>query len=248
MVQHMALLITTLLKGQSNAQVAQANANHANLITFHTATAQALAAKGGDKESKLTAAKRRILQACAGTTHVNEFKEEPVYWDMEMEAKGGSLDALGWILRKRLKPIPLSPYKTNIHIILQLVVTIKTFNLLSNGDKTYAGCTKGIIIFVVLWCTADAINEDLAKDEYFEAAMLKSVADILKHATSAKVELLTSLQGVVWVLNNYCWLLDVLFGPNCPHLEHIMSIRDALEDHEMELESCLTSVLILHLM
>jgi hypothetical protein len=165
-----------------------------------------------------------------------------------MEAEGGSSDALGRILRKCLKPIPLSPYKTNIHITPQLVVTIKTFNLLSNGDKTYAGCTKGIIIFVVLWCTADAINEDLAKDEYFEAAMLKSVADILKHATSAKVELLTSLQGVVWVLNNYCWLLDVLFGPNCPHLEHIMSIRDALEDHEMELESRLTSVLILHLM
>jgi hypothetical protein len=43
----MALLITTLLKGQSDAQVAQANANHANLIAFHTATAQALAAKGG---------------------------------------------------------------------------------------------------------------------------------------------------------------------------------------------------------
>ncbi len=44
------------------------------------------------------------------------------------------------------------------------------------------------------------------------------------------------------------WLLDVLFGPNCPHLEHIMSIRDTLEDHEAELESRLTSVLILHLM
>ncbi len=110
------------------------------------------------------------------------------------------------------------------------------------------GCTKGITIFVVPWRTADAINKDLAKDEYFEAAMLKSVADIKKHATSAKMELPTSLQGVVWVLNNYCWLLDMLFGPNCPHLEHIMSIRDALEEHEAELESHLTSMLILHLM
>jgi hypothetical protein len=52
----MALLITTLLKGQSDAQVAQANANHANLVAFHTVTAQALAAKGGNKESKLMAA------------------------------------------------------------------------------------------------------------------------------------------------------------------------------------------------
>jgi hypothetical protein len=75
----MALLITTLLKRQSDAQVAQANANHTNLIAFHTATAQALAAKGGDKESKLTAAKGRILQACAGMTHVDKFEVEPVY-------------------------------------------------------------------------------------------------------------------------------------------------------------------------
>jgi hypothetical protein len=40
-------LITTLLQAQSEAQSAQANANHANLIAFHTATAQALGAKGG---------------------------------------------------------------------------------------------------------------------------------------------------------------------------------------------------------
>jgi hypothetical protein len=242
----MALLITTLLKGQSDVQVAQANANHANLIAFHTATAQALAAKGRDKESKLMAATRRILQACAGMTHIDKFEVDPVYRDME--AEGGSLNALGRIHRKRLKPIPLSPYKTNIHITPQLVATIKTFNFSSNGDKTYAGCTKGITIFAVPWRTADAINKDLAEDEYFEAATLKSVADIQKQVTSAKVELPTSLQGVVWVLNNYCRLLDVLFGPNCPHLEHIMSIRDALEDHEAELESRLTSMLILHLM
>ncbi len=101
---------------------------------------------------------------------------------------------------------------------------------------------------MVLWCTADAINKDLAEDEYFEAATLMSVADIQKHATSAKVELPTSLQRVVRVLNNYCWLLDVLFGPNCSHLEHIMSIRAAVEDHEAEVELCLTSMLILHLM
>ncbi len=129
---------------------------------------------------------------------------------------------MGRILRKQLKPIPLSPHKTNIHITPQLVVTVKTFSFLSNWDKTYAGCTKGITIFAVPWRMANAINEDLAKDEYFKSAMLKSVADIQKHVTSAKVELPTSLQGVVRVLNNYCWLLDELFGPNCPHLAHVM--------------------------
>jgi len=105
-------LISTLLKTQADAQLAQTNANHANLIAFQTATAQALAAKSGDKESKLTAAKKLILQACAGIMHANKFVVEHVYQDMDVE--GGASDALGRILRKRLKPLPLSTYKTNI--------------------------------------------------------------------------------------------------------------------------------------
>ena len=118
------------------------------------------------------------------------------------------------------------PLQDQLHITLQLIATVKTFSFSSNGDKTYAGCTKGITIFAVLWRTAEAINEDLAEGKYFEVATLKSVADIRKHATSAKVELPISLQGVVRVLNNYCRLLDVLFGPDCPHLTHVISIRD----------------------
>jgi hypothetical protein len=39
----MAALISTLLKAQADAQLAQTNANHANLIAFQTETAQALA-------------------------------------------------------------------------------------------------------------------------------------------------------------------------------------------------------------
>jgi hypothetical protein len=77
---------------------------------------------------------------------------------------------------------------------------------------------------VVPWRTAEAINEDLVENEYFEAATLKSVADIRKHVTSAKVELPTSLQGVARLLNNYCRVLDVLFGPDCPHLTHVSDI------------------------
>jgi hypothetical protein len=240
----LAALISTLLKTQTDAQLAQNNANHANLIAFQTATAQALAAKGGDKESKLTAAKKRILQACAGIMYADEFVVEHVYQDID--AEGGTLDALSRILWKWLKPLSLSPYKTNIHITPQLIAMVKTFSFSSNGDKTYAGCTMGITIFAVPWCTAKAMNEDLAEDEYFQAATLKSVADIRKHVTGAKVELRTSLQGVVQVLNNYCRLLEVLFGPDCPHLTHVISLRDGLETDEAELELRLTRVLILH--
>jgi hypothetical protein len=52
----------------------------------------------------------------------------------------------------------------------------------------------------------------------------------------------------VRVINNYCHLLEVLFGPNCPHLLHVGFIRGALETHEANLESRLTGSLILHLM
>jgi hypothetical protein len=94
----MASLITTLLKAQSNAQLTQTNANHANLIVFQTATTQARAAKARDKESKLMAAKRWILKACTGSTHAGKFEVEQVYQDMD--AEGGSSDALGQILWK----------------------------------------------------------------------------------------------------------------------------------------------------
>ena len=117
-----------------------------------------------------------------------------------------------------------------------------------HGDRTYVGCTKGITIFTTPWRTAEGMNEDLAEDEYFEASTLKSVADVKRHVTSAKVELPTSLLGLVRVLNNYCRLLEELFGPECHHLEHVLAIRDALEMHEADLESRLTSMLILHLM
>ncbi len=110
------------------------------------------------------------------------------------------------------------------------------------------GCTKGITIFTTPWRTAEVINKDLAEDEYFEASTLKSVADVNRHVTSAKVDLPTSLLGLVRVLNNYCRLLEELFGPECHHLEHVLAIRDALEMHEADLESRLTFTLILHLM
>jgi hypothetical protein len=59
-------IFTALLKVQSDAQIAINKANHQNFIAFHTATVQALAAKGSDKDSKLTAAKKQTLQACTG--------------------------------------------------------------------------------------------------------------------------------------------------------------------------------------
>jgi hypothetical protein len=73
-------------------------------------------------------------------------------------------------------------------------------------------------LFATLWHMEEAMNEDVAEDQYFDAATLKLVANIQKHITGAKVELPTLLLGMVWVLNNYLPVLEVLFGDWCPHL------------------------------
>ncbi len=90
-------LIRTMMEAQSAAQVAMLVASNVNMIAFHTATAQALAAKNGDKDSKLTVAKKKIIQACCGQADKDTFTTPGVYMDMEME--GGTTDALGQILR-----------------------------------------------------------------------------------------------------------------------------------------------------
>jgi hypothetical protein len=72
-------------------------ASNANTITLHTTTAQALAAKNGDKDSKLMVAKKKILQACCGQADKDTFTTPVVIMDMDVE--GGTTDALGGILR-----------------------------------------------------------------------------------------------------------------------------------------------------
>ncbi len=89
-------LICTMMEAQSAAQVAMLVASNANMIAFHPATAQALSAKKGDKDSKLTVAKKKVLQTCCGQADKDTFTTPGVYMDMEVE--GRTTDALGRIL------------------------------------------------------------------------------------------------------------------------------------------------------
>ncbi len=93
----MVAIIRTMMEAQSAANVAMAAAANANMIAFHNATAQALAAKNGDKDSKLTVAKKSILQACCGHADKDTFETPVVYLDMDVD--GGTTDALGQILQ-----------------------------------------------------------------------------------------------------------------------------------------------------
>ncbi len=151
-------------------------ASNANMIAFHTATAQALASKNRDKDSKLTVAKMKILQACCGHVDKDTFLTPPVYLNMDVE--GGTTDALGRILRQRTKTIVGSPHKSNIYVTPQLVATVKSLSFAANGDNTYAGCTKGITPFATPWRSAEVMNEDTAEEEYFAKSMLKSPMDL----------------------------------------------------------------------
>ncbi len=92
------------------------------------------------------------------------------------------------------------------------------------------------------------MNEDATKELYFEASMVKSVADIWKHVAGTKVKLPTTFVGLIRVLNNYSHLVEVLFGVECDHLAQVLAIRGGLEDHETVLDTRLTPLLILHLM
>ncbi len=59
-------IIRTMMGAQSAANVAMSAAYNVNMIAFHTAMAQALVAKNGDKDSKLTVAKKKTSKHAVG--------------------------------------------------------------------------------------------------------------------------------------------------------------------------------------
>ena len=242
----MAAMITAIIRGQNKNQLAIAAASNASMIAFHTAMEQALATKSGDKDSKLTAMKKRILQACSNQDDSSLFVPAQVYQEIEME--GSTSDAIGRILRSLLQPRTRSVYNPNVYVTAQLLSTVKSMNFSANKDKMHAGCTNGITIFATPWRSLESMNEDALEEACFEASTLKSVADIRKHIAGIKVELPSDLTMLIRMFNNYIKLLEVLFGPTCPHLIHVRGLRDGLEENESDLETRMTTTLCLHLL
>ncbi len=67
-----AVFMATVLKAQTDNQLAIAAASHTNMVAFHTATAQANAVRGG-KDARMTVAKTNILRACTGQVLPGSF-------------------------------------------------------------------------------------------------------------------------------------------------------------------------------
>jgi hypothetical protein len=93
------VFMATVLKAQTDNQLAIAAASHTNMVAFHTATAQANAVSRG-KDAKMTVAKMNILRACTGHVLPGSFQTPQVYNEMEME--GATSEAVARILRRLL--------------------------------------------------------------------------------------------------------------------------------------------------
>jgi hypothetical protein len=237
--------MATMLQAQTDSQLAIAAASHTNMVAFHTAMVQASAASGG-KDAWMTVAKTSILRACTGQVLAISFITLQVY--KEMETEGATSETVGRILRRLLQPVQNTLYKLNILVTPHLVLTVKNLSFSANGNKTHSGCTKGITIFVVPWKTQDMMNKEEEEEQCYNLSTLKMVADVRKHISGCKVEPPSTLLGLIRLFNNYCHLLDVLFGPHCPHLVYTREICNALDYNEADLETRIMQKLCLHLL
>ncbi len=75
-----------------------------------------------------------------------------------------------------------------MNITAKIVSTAKTLNFSTNDGLTFDGCSNGITLFVVPWCTANANSNDIAEERSFNEAKLKSPADIKRHVKGSKFE------------------------------------------------------------
>ncbi len=205
-----------------------------------------MGATGTAWDAWLSDAKFRILQACAGRDDGLSFVPSKLYLKVNWE--GGTMHTFSQVLRRLVVMVPGSPHKCNVHIASKIVLVAKTLNFSANNDLTFDGCSNGITLFATPWRMADANNSNLAEDCYFHKAMLKSPADIKRHAMGAKFDPPQSLQGLIQVLTNYVCLLEVLFGNWCPHMQWVLQLQDALDSHERLLENRITPVLMINLL
>ncbi len=242
----LGLLVTRILQAQAESNLQLHQSFQTNMLANIRATAMALAATGGSKESKLSNAKLRILQACLGHWDSPTFVLSKFY--AELDKDGITADNCGRALRRLCVAVHGSANPCNIHISPKVIAVAKTLNFSANDDRTFVGCTTGITPFAVPWKLADAVNEALANKRYFDEATLKSPTDIKKHITSGTFEVPTNLQGLTCVLTNYIRLLEVMFESDCPHLINVIQLRDVLVQHERVLESSITPPLMINIL
>jgi hypothetical protein len=235
-----------ILKAQAESTMQLHQSFQTNMMANIQATSTALAATGQAKDKKLAEPKLKILQACSGHGDSPSFVLSSFY--AELDRNGITADNCGTGLRRLVVSVPGSANRVNVHISPKVIAAAKTLNFSHNDDRTFVGCTSGITPFAVPWRSAEAINDALADDRYFNEATFKTPDDIRKHVMAGAFEAPKTLQDLTRVFNNYSRLLEVLFGPDCPHLTCVLQLRDGLIDHERILEGSVTPTLMIHLL
>jgi hypothetical protein len=131
--------MATMLRVQTDSQLANAAASHTNMVAFHTATAQASAVSGG-KDARMTVAKMSILRACTKQVLAISFTTPQVH--KEMETEGATSKAVARILLCLLQPVQNLLHKSNILVTPHLVLTVKNLSFSSDGDKCRGKCRR----------------------------------------------------------------------------------------------------------
>ncbi len=239
-------MMVKVLKAQVKANLALHESYQTDMCKNIRLTGTAVVATGSSKDTRLTESKLRILRVCSGHNDGLPFTLSKLY--IKVEREGGAKDTFHRILRRMAVTVQGSAHKCNIHITPKIVEAVKMLNFSANNDRTFVGCTSGVMPMAVPWCTKDAVNVDIVEERYFEESTFKSPADIRKHATGAKFEPPKTLQGLVRVLTNYVRLLEVLFRDHCPHMLWVQRLPDGLYLHERILETWITPTLIINLL
>ena len=149
-------IMVKILEAQSEANLRL----HQNLMENFRVTSAAVGAMGTTRDARLSDAKLRILQACAGHDDGGPFVPSKLY--LEVDRDGGSTVTFSRVLRRLVVTVPGSAHKCNVHITPKIVLAAKTLNFSANKDMTFDGCSNGITPFATPWRTADANNNDLA--------------------------------------------------------------------------------------
>jgi hypothetical protein len=92
------------------------------------------------------------------------------------------------------------------------------------------------------------VNNDLAKERYYQESTMKSTVDVRKQESSSRFDPPRSLQGLVRVLTNYIRLVEVLFCNKCPYLLCVIQVQDRLDYHKRLLEGRVTPALMINVL
>jgi hypothetical protein len=169
-------MMVKVLKAQAKANLALHKSYQNDMRENIRLTGTAVAATGASKDTRLTKSKLRILRACSGHDDVLPFTPLKLY--VKVEREGGTKDTFGWILRRMAVTVQGSAHKCNIHITPKIVEAVKMLNFLANNDRTFVGCTSGVMPMAVPWRTKDVVNVDITEERYFEESTFKLPADI----------------------------------------------------------------------